>query len=336
MDSCAICGKASEGTTIEIDDESMVLIKKHVCNSCSEVIAEIAFQTVHGRIQSLVRDVEQLKNFVADLKRKYPKGSNFQEHVSRVGQGSSSNDDPLSETDESYEDEDFEDDEVSNDEKGILALSNDALADEMLTFAKEMSPSDDSAELLSDDVVQLFWKSKGIRNTYTLSAEGSIKIRQAEKVARDKIIADIFSASNDELARELADFAKKLAGKVNGQGVYVQSASHTFWRSKGLDYRSHSVDIEIRKNKIEQLAQEVIDKDFREWRDKRLQMETKYLPQLTKACVEWALRSGRSSVTIKDVKYFRQEKKIELLEATERALYVSANNELKSLKKTRR
>lgn len=220
-----------------------------------------------------------------------------------------------------------------NDEKAISSLSNDILAEQLLAFAKESKLGDDDLEPLSRDTLELFWKSKGIQNTYGTSADISIKIKQVEKLARDKINARIFSASNDELSQELADYAKKKAGKENGQGVYVQAVSHTFWRFKGLDYRVDSLEIEQRKDEIERLAQEIIDKDFHEWRDKRLQEESQYLPQLVQACVDWARSTGRNSVTIKDVKYFRQEKKLDILEATERALYLSANNELRTRKK---
>ncbi len=227
----------------------------------------------------------------------------------------------------------FFDRDIDNDEKAISSLSNDLLVEQLLAFAKESKLGDDDLEPLSRDTLEIFWKSKGIQNTYSISANASIKIKQVEKLARDKINARIFSASNDELSQELADYAKKKAGKDNGQGVYVRAHSHTFWRFKGLDYRTDSLEIEQRKDEIEQLAQEIIDKDFHEWRDERLQKESQYLPQLVQACVEWARSTGRTSVTVNDVKYFRQEKKLDILEATERALYLSANNELKTRKK---
>lgn len=223
--------------------------------------------------------------------------------------------------------------DTDNDEKAISSLSNDLLAEQLLAFAKESNLGDDDLEPLSRDTLELFWKSKGIQNTYSISANASIKIKQVEKLAHDKINAKIFSASNDELSQELADYAKKKAGKDNGQGVYVRVYAHTFWRFKGLGYRTDSLEIEQRKDEIEQLAQAIIDKDFHEWRDERLQKESQYLPQLVQACVEWVRSTGRTSVTVNDVKYFRQEKKLDILEATERALYLSANNELKTRKK---
>jgi hypothetical protein len=188
MNTCVICGKLAEGTTIEIDDENLEPLEKYVCNSCSEVIAEIAFQTVHRRIQSLVRDVEQLKKFSADFERKYPEGSNFQGRVSKVERDASDLDDLSSEDEESQEDEEFEDDPFSKDIKAISDPPTEALADQLLSFAKEISLGEDLGDLLSHNVVELYWKSKGLRSIYAVSPENSIKMKQVESMARDNII----------------------------------------------------------------------------------------------------------------------------------------------------
>jgi hypothetical protein len=340
MDTCVICGKLAEGITLEIEDEDGEILEKYVCNSCSEVIGEIAYQTIAPSLKSLVEDVQTLMDFMDDFNEKDSDNTRQFRHriyvrkkaVSKLDEHSSQKNEP---EEEELEDEEVVENAFSNNEKEINSLSNDVLADQLLSFAKENGLADDTDDLLSYDLVELFWKSKGIRYTHGASAESKIKMKKVEKMARDKIVAGIFSASNEELARELADFAKKMEGKENGQGVYVHMAEHRFWRDKGLDYRAETAQIEIRKGQIERLAQELIDKDFHEWREQQLQTESELLPQLTKACVEWAITSGRNSVTIKDVKYFRQEKKIQLLEATERALYLSTNNELKALKRNR-
>ncbi len=221
----------------------------------------------------------------------------------------------------------------SNDEKIIASLSNEILAKQLLTFVKESKLGEDDMEILNRDTLEFFWKSKGIQNSYSISADIGIKIKQVEKLARDKLNEKVFSASNDALSQELADYVKKKEGKENGQGVFVRGAAHIFWRNKGLGYRPDSLEIQQRKDEIERLAQEIVDKDFHEYRDKRLEAEKVGLPELIQSCVDWARDSGRSNITIKDVKYFLLEKKTDILPATERALYLSANNELKTRKK---
>jgi hypothetical protein len=223
--------------------------------------------------------------------------------------------------------------ESTADENIVSSLSNELLAEQLLTFAKESNLGQDDFEVLSRSTLELFWKSKGIQNTFGVSAEIGIKIKQVEKLTRDKLNEKVFAASNEDLSRELATYAKKKAGRENGQGVYVQSAAHTFWRNKGLGYRTESLELDQRKDEIERLAQELIDKDFHEYRDKRLEAEKNELPKLIQDCADWARSTGRYNVTIKDVKYFLLEKKIDILEATERALYLSTNNELKTRKK---
>lgn len=331
MNTCVICGKQKEGITLELEEDDGQIRETYVCKSCSEVIASIAFKVVSSEIKSLADELEPLVEFITNLKKLDDESGKFREHISKLEEATSELEDLLSKDEESLEDDD-DDSEFSNDEKQFLGIPNETLAEQLLSFAKEIDLADEDTDLLDSDMLELFWKSKGIRNKYSASAESKIKMKQVEKKARAKIVERVFSASNDDLARELADFAKKKDGKENGQGVYVQSSTFSFWRSKGLDYRAESLEIETRKGQVEQLAQEIVDKDFHDWRDKRLQMESQYLPKLVQACVEWARSTGRSSVTIKDVKFFRQEKKIELLEATERALYLSTNSELKSKK----
>ncbi len=331
MNTCVICGKQKEVITLELEEDDGQIREIHVCKSCSEAIASIAFNVVSSEIKSLADELEPLVEFITNLKKLDGESGKFREHVSELKETTSELKNLLSKDKELLNDEDG-DSEFSNDEKQISGISNETLAEQLLSFAKEIDLTDEDTDLLDRDVLELFWKSKGIRNKYSASAESKIKMKQVEKRAHTKSVEKVFSASNDNLARELADFAKKKDGKENGQGVYVQSSAFSFWRSKGLDYKAESLEIETRKGQIEHLAQEIVDKDFREWRDKRLQMESQHLPKLVQACVEWARSTGRSSVTIKDVKFFRQEKKIELLEATERALYLSTNSELKSKK----
>lgn len=331
METCTICGKQKEGFTLELEDDDGQIRETYVCKSCSEVIASIAFKVVSSEIKSLADELEPLVEFITDLKKLDDETGKFREHMSKIEEVTSEIEDLLSKNEELLEDDD-DDSEFSNNEKQLLEIPNDTLAEQLLLFAKEMDLADEDTDLLDSDILELFWKSKGIRNQFGASPESKIKMKQVEKRARAKIIEKIFTVSDEDLAKELADFAKKKEGRENGQGVYVQASAFSFWRSKGLDYRAESLEIEVRKGQIERLAQEIIDREFREWRDKRLQTETQYLPQLVQACVEWARSTGRSSVTIKDIKYFRQEKKIELLEATERALYLSTNNELKAKK----
>lgn len=329
MSTCVICGKQKEGITLELEEDDGQIRETFVCKSCSEAIASIAFKIVSSEIKSLADELEPLVKSIA--KKLEDETGTFSKYISKLEETTVDVKNLLSKNEELLEGED-DDSKFSNDEKQFLEISNESLTEQLLSFAKEIDLADKDTDLLDNDMLELFWKSKGIRNKYSVSAESRIKMKQVEKKARAKIIERIFSVSDDDLARELADFAKKKDGKENGQGVYVQSSTFSFWRSKGLSYRAESLEIETRKGRIEQLAQEIIDKDFHEWRDRRLQMESQYLPKLTQACVEWARSTGRNSVTIKDVKFFRQEKKIELLEATERALYLSTNSELKSKK----
>ena len=329
MNTCAICGKSQEVTTIEIEDDDGQVHEKYVCKSCWEVIASIA-------ISALASELELVLKFMSDIKALITVSSKIKDSTSELEVTTSKVEEVLSKLEDAknkFRDSGLESQDSSNDEKMIMSLSNEVLAEQLLSFVKEMNISEDEVDLLDRETMRLFWKTKGIQNTFDMPAEIDIKIKQVEKLVRSKLDKRVFHASNDELSQELADYAKKQEGSENGQGVNVRIAAYTFWRNKGIDYRTNSLEVEQRKNEIVRLAQEIIDKEFHEYRDKRLEAENKELPQLIQSCVNWARDTGRSNITIKDVKYFLQEKKTKLLEATERALYLSANNELKTKKK---
>ena len=152
-------------------------------------------------------------------------------------------------------------------------------------------------------------------------------------MARDKLNAKVFSVPDDQLSQELALFAKKKAGRENDQRIRIQSVAYTFWRNKGLGHITDSVEMEEKQDQIELLAQEILDNDFRNYQNQRLEAEMKELPNLIRSCVEWARESNRGNITVKDVKYYLLEKKIDILDATERALYLGANNELRFKKR---
>jgi len=201
-------------------------------------------------------------------------------------------------------------------------------------FAKESNLGDSEQDLLNWETLGLFWKSKGIHNKFGTPVEIELKIRQVEKLARDKIHAKVFSVPDDQLSQELALFAKKKAGRENDRRIRVESVTYTFWRSKGLvEHITDSPEIEEKKDQIELLAQEILDTDFRNYQNQRLEAEKKELPNLIKSCVEWAHDSNRGIITVKDVKFYLLEKNIDLLDATERALYIGANNELRLKKR---
>lgn len=337
MNTCVICGKSREVITLEIEDDNGQVDERYVCKSCWAAIASIAISVVMSELKPLVDELEPVIKFVSDFKELSTLSSKIKDSASELEVTTSEVEDAISKledaTNKSKDSRLFNYDS-SNDEKTIMSLSNEVLAEQLLSFVKEMNLDEDEIDLLDRDTLRLFWKTKGIQHTFGVSAEIDIKIKQVEKLVRSKLDKRVFSASNDELGQELAVYAKKEEGQENGQGVNVRLAAYTFWRNKGIDFRTGSLDVQQRKNEIERLAQEIVDKDFHNYRDQRLEAENKELPKLIQSCVDWARETGRNNITIKDVKYFLLEKKTKLLEATERALYLSANNELKAKKKT--
>ena len=215
-------------------------------------------------------------------------------------------------------------------EKTILLLSNEELAEELLTFARKTGLAQNEM-LLSREIVDMFWEFKGIKISFDTPLEISIKTKQVEKLAQEIIYQKIFLVPIDVLAKELANYARKQSGREDGQGVYIASYRHLFWKSRGLDFRSDiSIEIQQKMIEVERLAQEIIDEDFYEYRKKRILSEKDELPKLVQLCLDWARSSGRRSITVKDVEYFLHEINVHILEPTERELYLLVNNEMKN------
>lgn len=215
-------------------------------------------------------------------------------------------------------------------EKTIMLLSNEELAEELLTFARKTGLARNEM-LLSREIVNMFWEFKGIKISFDTSLEISIKTKQVEKLAQEIIYQKIFLVPIDVLAKELANYARKQSGREDGQGVNVDFYKQLFWKSKGFDYRADiSIEIEQKMMQVERLAQAIINEDFYEYRKKRILSEKDELPKLVQLCLDWARSSGRRSITVKDVEYFLHEINVHILEPTERELYLLVNNEMKN------
>src|SRR5688572_11712790 len=161
MDICVICGKSREGVTIELEEDDGQIRERHVCKSCWEVMATIAVKVVASELKPLADELEPLVEFITDFKKLYTETNKFQEHVSQMEKTASEIEDLLSKNEELFGDEELEDDGFSNDEKQgekqIVGLSNDVLANQLLSFAKEMDINEDETESLDGDVIELFW-----------------------------------------------------------------------------------------------------------------------------------------------------------------------------------
>jgi len=157
---------------------------------------------------------------------------------------------------------------------------------------------------------------------------GSIKNCFDENVVdeRHAIPEDVMLATPDDLAKELLDFVKSNSSNedlVNDLYRYKD----LFWKKKKVDSYDLPIDVELKKQKVDDLVEKLVRELQEERRHKTLMDEKKIIPELVHSCVIWANGKGLKKVTKADVDVFLAGKS--LLVETVREVYGMVNIELK-------
>ncbi len=145
---------------------------------------------------------------------------------------------------------------------------------------------------------------------------------------RREVPAHIKSATPEELATELASFAKREF--AHEERIWISRAAEFYWEQKGITKWEMPSDIRLKLEKAEMLAQQQIDSEREAELKAQLEKEKTQLPDLVSQCVLWARRQGLSRLTHADIDAFLLEQGIEMLSQTKRAIYSTANVQLKS------
>lgn len=132
--------------------------------------------------------------------------------------------------------------------------------------------------------------------------------------------AEIASLTPEELANELVDFVKNKC--THNEEMSVSFEAMDFWDQKKLTEWGFHPDFEQKIHKAERLAQQRLDKE-------REEAEKQQLAQMIERCVTWAQRKNFTKLSRADVDAFMYEENIEILPKMKRALYATANVELK-------
>jgi hypothetical protein len=213
--------------------------------------------------------------------------------------------------------------------------SNEDLVSQLQIFLRKSGlPQGSDGLVYEHEMIELFWKTKGIKNFYDLPVNLSIKIKQVEIMLKEKMLFEIegpiLALSNEQLSQEMVAFTHKRNAE-QGQTEWVHSYVHDyeFWQEKGIKHYGNSPQMEKKKEQIKNLAQQILINEIESNKNKREEKEMQELPNLIKLCVAWARKNGRNQVTHKDIDYFLFYKKIEILPSIKQALYIGANNEIK-------
>ena len=154
---------------------------------------------------------------------------------------------------------------------------------------------------------------------------------QLESEAPREVPPKIRSAAPEELAAELVAFAKREFS--HEERISISHAAQFFWEEKGMEKWTMPSDIKLKLEKAERLAQQQLDSERERETQAQLEIEKAELPHLITRCIEWARKYDLNRLTQADVEAFLLEEKVEILPQTERALYATANVQLKSAKR---
>jgi len=145
-----------------------------------------------------------------------------------------------------------------------------------------------------------------------------------------EIPAEIKTSSPEKLAHELVAFSKAEFGTESDDPIYIHQITDYFWKSKKIDKWDLPPDLELKIEKAERLADQILEKEQKEQTAKRLEKESAELPALVEDCMKWAQQKGLKKVTHADVDAYLMKKKLNIHYETQRNLYVTVNLELKT------
>jgi len=143
-----------------------------------------------------------------------------------------------------------------------------------------------------------------------------------------RVPTEIKSATPEQLAAELVSFAKREFSHEDR--ISIGYVAQFFWEEKGVEKWAMPSEIKLKLEKAERLAQHQIDNEREAEVQARLEREKAELSHLVSRCVEWARKQGFKRVTQADVDAFLFEEQKELLPQTKRAIWATANVQLKS------
>jgi hypothetical protein len=164
-----------------------------------------------------------------------------------------------------------------------------------------------------------------------IETEADESYLRLEEKARE-VPVQIKSATPEELAAELVSFAKREF--THEERIWISRAAEFFWEEKGITTKWNiPSDIRLKLEKAETLAQQQIHSEREAELKAQLEKEKAELPHLISQCVVWARKQGLSRLTQADVDAFLLEQEKEILPQTKRAIYATANVQLKSASK---
>jgi ribosomal protein L31E len=146
-----------------------------------------------------------------------------------------------------------------------------------------------------------------------------------------KVPEHIKSATPEELATELVAFAKREF--AHEEMIWIPEVAEFFWEKKGIEKWDMPADIRLKLEKAESLAKQQIESEREAELKAQLEKEKAELTELVAQCVTWASEQGLSRLTNSDIDAFLLEIGREILPQTKKAIYATANVQLKSAKK---
>lgn len=186
-----------------------------------------------------------------------------------------------------------------------------------------------------DNCLIFFWLELSTQSSKKSMEEDDDFEFEFEEKSHKKVPAKIESSTVEQLANDLLEFTKKEFEGEEGYQRRIRVSSNSYWEKIGLDrfYFDLPVDIRLKLEKAERLAQKQVDIELEAKTKKRLDAEKAKLPELIDKCKHWAINRGVKKIILADLDVFLLEEDIKLLPQTKRAILATTNLDLKSSKR---
>ncbi|XDD41704.1 hypothetical protein AB3N58_10320 [Leptospira sp. WS60.C2] len=161
----------------------------------------------------------------------------------------------------------------------------------------------------------------------------NVNTEDFETIDAKEIPEDLKKASAEQIANKIIAFAKtEVYADENDDFDPYYDISELYWKSRNIDKFDLPADLEVKIEKAERIAFQILEKENQKKQDERIEKENAELPNLINACVKWAQSKGLKKIAHADLDVYLRNKKIDILTDTRRDLYANVNLELKTLK----
>ena len=205
----------------------------------------------------------------------------------------------------------------------ITMISPEELAAEYLSFIQTEFPDSDTRS--SNNVFDLFLRSKGVDNRFELPLEIDIKIRKARVLISTELEQERDREKQVRIEQERAE----LPSYIDRFGDWLSERGRTIARFGDVNRFASEYELDLLRDTLSDILEKTQTR-LEDERNERVKQERDGLSSLVDQCIDWARANGLSRLTKADCETFLMEYDLDILKETKDRLYSITNTRLKS------